>query len=813
MADNTVDNLQIEVEAPAGKAASELDRLTASLRKLQGAVQLPGLDRTIRQLKGLGKVPNLSGMERELSRLEKQAIKDGDALLGLQSKLESLQSFRGVGNKLTVANTDSKIRQVEQEIKTLSAAIDATDTKIRTLRKNIEEGMSGVAAPIERAAERISQAAQPNVSFDNGIKRAAESCESLAQSAQKAQKSMEGTSDSVDRLAESAQKVHKSSAGMDSVSQAAKRVERSLGDAAQGAEELGRTVEKTSARGASGLDKLADRLKRLAANFVFYRLLRGVIGSIGDSLGRMATENAKVNETLSKIVSSLRYVADALGAAIYPIIVALQPVITTILDGLAEVLNFIARIVAFFTGQDYVIQAKKTQVDFAESLDGTASSMNGVSAAAKEMARNLLGIDELNIIENPAKTGGGNGGSGLGDLRFEEIKNDFKLPETIKSPMWSPNPIPAPQFEPVVLPEWSTATLQSPAWAQNPIPSPAIDTTAVLSGLSQMEQAFATTWSGIQGRVSEGVTAVQKRLQSARQTIEAFASATQASFAAWGENVKTNFSAVMKYIPTVTVPALQESASTVVSYLSGTADGFMEWGKNVATNFQTVMGYLPGAAAEGLTAAGKSVVDWINSTSKGFASWGQNIIQTGEKAISGFVQNFVSGLAHAWDNFVGFMNGIGEKISNWWSANKSWAAPVGAVALAGVGIGAFVLSGGAAGLAASIPSMAKVAIPAMAFANGGVVRSPTLGLVGEYPGARSNPEIIAPQNILRDTFREEQGKQDYSEVINAIRDGIEAIVKAINSQDYGTHLDGRSLMQSVERAKRERGASIMPSVL
>lgn len=191
---------------------------------------------------------------------------------------------------------------------------------------------------------------------------------------------------------------------------------------------------------------------------------------------------------------------------------------------------------------------------------------------------------------------------------------------------------------------------------------------------------------------------------------------------------------------------------------------------------------------------------------------GAFLIQNGAKAISGFVQNFISGLAHAWDEFVGFMKGVGEKISSWWSANKSWAAPVGVAALAGVGIGAFVLSGGAAGLAA-IPTMAKVALPAMAFANGGVVRSPTLGLVGEYPGARSNPEIIAPQNILRETFREEQGKQDYSDVIAAINAGIGAIVDAINSQDYGTHLDGRTLMQSVERAQRERGASIMPSAL
>ena len=38
---------------------------------------------------------------------------------------------------------------------------------------------------------------------------------------------------------------------------------------------------------------------------------------------------------------------------------------------------------------------------------------------------------------------------------------------------------------------------------------------------------------------------------------------------------------------------------------------------------------------------------------------------------------------------------------------------------------------------------------ATAFANGGIVSGPTLGLVGEYPGARTNPEVIAPLDKLR----------------------------------------------------------------
>ena len=35
------------------------------------------------------------------------------------------------------------------------------------------------------------------------------------------------------------------------------------------------------------------------------------------------------------------------------------------------------------------------------------------------------------------------------------------------------------------------------------------------------------------------------------------------------------------------------------------------------------------------------------------------------------------------------------------------------------------------------------------FANGGIVSGPTLGLMGEYPGARNNPEVIAPLDKLK----------------------------------------------------------------
>lgn len=58
---------------------------------------------------------------------------------------------------------------------------------------------------------------------------------------------------------------------------------------------------------------------------------------------------------------------------------------------------------------------------------------------------------------------------------------------------------------------------------------------------------------------------------------------------------------------------------------------------------------------------------------------------------------------------------------------------------------AFTLAGVAeiAGVIASIKNMAK-------FADGGIVSGPTMALVGEYAGASSNPEVIAPLNKLRE---------------------------------------------------------------
>ena len=67
------------------------------------------------------------------------------------------------------------------------------------------------------------------------------------------------------------------------------------------------------------------------------------------------------------------------------------------------------------------------------------------------------------------------------------------------------------------------------------------------------------------------------------------------------------------------------------------------------------------------------------------------------------------------------------------------------------------------------------------FADGGIISGPTLGLMGEYSGARTNPEVVAPLDKLRSMIGGAGG--------NVIVTG---------------RLDGRDILLSSERSTIDR---------
>jgi hypothetical protein len=117
----------------------------------------------------------------------------------------------------------------------------------------------------------------------------------------------------------------------------------------------------------------------------------------------------------------------------------------------------------------------------------------------------------------------------------------------------------------------------------------------------------------------------------------------------------------------------------------------------------------------------------------------------------GLVQsdNFFGGLLSV---FGRFMQKIGEIIVTTSAAwQKFQAALLGGIPGVGIAVGMALIAAGAALSAfgsASSGGAQQQRGGSVAFADGGLVYGPTFGQIGEYPGARSNPEVVAPLDKL-----------------------------------------------------------------
>ena len=94
------------------------------------------------------------------------------------------------------------------------------------------------------------------------------------------------------------------------------------------------------------------------------------------------------------------------------------------------------------------------------------------------------------------------------------------------------------------------------------------------------------------------------------------------------------------------------------------------------------------------------------------------------------------------------------------------------------------LKGGIIGNA-TIPEIPRLA-------KGGVLSSPTLFMGGEYNNAKTNPEIVTPQNIMRETIVESM-----LPLVNAILQGDKNLIKAIENKKTDVYLNSRKVSEAM----------------
>lgn len=139
-----------------------------------------------------------------------------------------------------------------------------------------------------------------------------------------------------------------------------------------------------------------------------------------------------------------------------------------------------------------------------------------------------------------------------------------------------------------------------------------------------------------------------------------------------------------------------------------------------------------------------------NTTQSFFASMGQSIVDSFGLAKTG-LEGFLGSLANVLVQ-MGAM-AIAEsifgkkKVATKYAESQANAIKIGTEAASATGPAGLVTI--APFIAAAMGAVKGAFSTIPAFASGGIVSGPTMGLMGEYPGAKSNPEVIAPLNKLQ----------------------------------------------------------------
>ena len=270
--------------------------------------------------------------------------------------------------------------------------------------------------------------------------------------------------------------------------------------------------------------------------------------------------------------------------------------------------------------------------------------------------------------------------------------------------------------------------------------------------LTGMKQWCSDTWTSIS-------TTATEKWNSIKETVGTSVSKIGETISTWGQGASDNFNTIMSNIGSVIGDALGIDA----------------------TNWGDGLNEILGLSGD----FGKGIVDYFGDIGKSIANNLTNGANGGITALNGLVSAYKRAKAEDYASQLGAYN-----------------TQVASLKAAGVKV---------------IPSFSprpfpKISLPSLfsfipRLASGGVITSETMAVMGEYPGARSNPEIVSPQNILRETI-----DASNSEMVSAFAQMTNQIITAIGELDMNVSIGDDVIANSASRGdkayKKRTGKSL-----
>ena len=472
---------------------------------------------------------------------------------------------------------------------------------------------------------------------------------------------------------------------------------------------------KKNLKGVSKDSISATRIfKRMALSMLIGRVIRTAINEAIKGFQDLARYSDNFNQTMSLMQSQLITTRNSLSVAFEPIMHAIAPAVEWLTDKVIALFNALSRLgtILFTNNKSYNI-AKKVTSDYAQSLGDAQKAQEGM----------LAGFDELNVIANQ----NAGAGSGLPDASemFETIELDRdnvegadKLTASLLRLKQALDPFRENLFAGL---KWGYENIIKPIaniYINSILPvffEAMAGALKILNGVLEVFKPLATwlwdrflepiaNWAG--GRITIILEALAEQLRhlgdflSGDISFKEYCERAVESHEKMKEKLSENNKALIEDFKNGFGKDLYNFFYELGERI---VNGFIVMGNGIKQAFERVKGFLA-PIWEGITTGFKTAINFM----------------------IGKINNFVIDVVMTVNKVIGWINDAIREINT---------------------------LAGEAGLSVHFKYVNYVMPPDLIpqLATGGVLKQETLFVGGEYAGASSNPEIVAPQSMMYET--------------------------------------------------------------
>ena len=234
--------------------------------------------------------------------------------------------------------------------------------------------------------------------------------------------------------------------------------------------------------------------------------------------------------------------------------------------------------------------------------------------------------------------------------------------------------------------------------------------------------------------------------------------------------------AIMSFITEVVLPVIGQELLIVLDVVGNVIATIINLAGNILEVLTGIINFIVGVFTGDWEKAWQGIVDIFEGIFGGIVDFVQGVVDT----ISSLIEGVINGIKTLFSGYGDFFSG-------------------------GKSSGSISTSGGSR-RSLNAPAYVPASVPALA--SGGVLYDTTLAMIGEYPGAGSNPEIVAPQNIMKETM-----EQANAGVINAVMAMGNKVTKAIEDKDSNVYMDSvkvtRKVMDTQGKLEKYKGTTLV----